>query len=235
MGKPGQLAGELFSAPRKSFPNALREIGRKPPQSSNAATVYGTALTVYRLNMPLLEMSRIALIALLAAPHLTGCAVFFGQVTPAEQKAAPEQPLKGAPALATPWKRLAAPASDTGDVSYQNEQTGSTLSFTSGCRPSFANRSSPDEEEKALKQISRSMSGGLTRIQRRHQHTTLLDGNKALQSRIEGTVQGRKVIIVSTVARKASCVYDVTLVSVSRFFDADFSTYSDWSSKIRLP
>ena len=185
--------------------------------------------------MPLTKMPVLLLLTFLAAPHLTGCAVFFGQVAPAEQQATPEQEIRGAPVLTSPWKRLGVAIGESADVSYQNEQTGSTLSFTSGCRPTFATRSSPEEEEKALKQISRSMSGGLTRIQRRHQRSTLLDGNKALQSRIEGTVQGRKVIIVSTVARKSSCVYDVTLVSVARFFDADFSTYNDWSSKIRLP
>lgn len=179
--------------------------------------------------------AKLRAILLIATTQLAGCAVLFGQVAPAEKQQTPEAAFKGAPPLQAPWKRMGGVGGETADVSYQNEETGSTLSFTSGCRKTFATRSSPEDEDRALRQISRSMSGGLSRIQRSRQQTIQLDGNKALQSRIDGTIQGRKVIIVSTVTRKASCVYDVTLVTVSRFFDADFGTYSDWSSKIRLP
>ena len=159
----------------------------------------------------------------------TGCAIFWGQVQPMEQ---PAKKSIVVPPLEAPWNPLARTPEMEGeaDISYQNSSNGSTLSFTSGCR-----NNSTGEREQELEKIASSLSGGITRVSSRKQSKKFLDGVPALESTIEGTFQGRSLVIRTRVARKEGCVYDVTLVALKRFFDSSSKNFEDWTSQIRLP
>jgi len=168
-------------------------------------------------------------ISLTAFLSLAGCAIMFGHVQPLEQQA-----LVGSriPALSHPWTRIAQSASNEApDVGYQNDKTGSTLALTSGCRPEYADA----DTQKILLQITSATGSALTQIDKRTPYPARLDGIEALMTTFEGTINGRKLVIQTIVAKKSSCVYDVTLVSLKRFFDGDSSSFSQWVAAIHLP
>jgi hypothetical protein len=159
---------------------------------------------------------------------MSGCAVFFGQVQPIEQPAKKSLEI---PKLESPWEPLP-PAEGGADVSYQNRSNGSTLSFTSGCRPPTSLTPGGTQE---LERLASSLGGGISRISSRKQFKRDFDGTPALDSIIEGKIEGKTLIIRSLVTRKQDCVYDVTLVSLKRFFDSDSKAFETWTSSIRLP
>ncbi len=166
---------------------------------------------------------------------LGGCSVLVGNIRPSEQDAARTHERKlEIPPLQAPWVEVPKPTSEQGgsDTSWQHSATGSTLSFTSGCRKVSAD---PEEGTLELDRLSSAMTGGLTQVTRRRKRETRLHDSPAVESIIEGNLQGRSIVIRTLITRKQSCVYDVTLVSLKRFFDETSLTFDDWISRMRLP
>lgn len=158
---------------------------------------------------------------------LSGCAVFFGNVQPVETQALN---FSGIPRLQKPWKEIPG-GGTTPDLGYQHEISGSTLALTSGCRPDYAN----GEQKKILEKLADAAGSGLGRIESRQKKDVVFDGLPALQMRLKGNVEGRAIFLQSVLTRKGSCIYDVTLVALERFFDDDLRSLEDWLSKIHLP
>lgn len=167
--------------------------------------------------------------ALIAALHLAGCSVLVGNIRPLEEPAPLEKrksPEADAPSplLPPPWKTLEVLPKSTGsadsgtivpELSFQNEETGSTLAFTSGCRKAY--RKAPP----ALRTISQSLGSGLSRIQRKEQSELVVSGTPALRSSVTGWAGGSEVTIDNVILAREGCVFDLTLVSLSRHRDQD--------------
>lgn len=167
--------------------------------------------------------------ALIASLSLAGCSVLVGNVRPVEEPAPLEkmEPAGAAtpgPLLPAPWKRMeAAPKSaasaDSGAIvpglSFQNQETGSTLAFTTGCRKSY------QKAPPSLRTISQSLGSGLSRIQRKESLEILVSGIPALRSSITGWAGGSEIAIDNIVLAREGCVFDLTLVSLARHRDQD--------------
>lgn len=166
-------------------------------------------------------------VLLVGVTLLSGCAVLFGNVQPVETQAFNSS---GIPRLQKPWREISAGGS-LPDLGYQHETSGSTLALTSGCRPDYA----LGDRESLLHKLANAMGSGLGRIEARQKRDVLLDGLPAVEMRLKGSVEGRNIILQSVVTLKGSCVYDVTLVSLERFFDDDVRSLASWIDGIRLP
>jgi hypothetical protein len=178
----------------------------------------------------------------LSALPLGGCAVLFGTVRPVEQNATE---VHGIPASAdsrklevpppgAPWVSAPSAPADAGgaDQSWQNPATGSTLSFTSGCREVSTD---PARNAAELEKLASAMTGGLSRVTARRRREAMLDDSPGLESTVEGQIEGRKVVIRTLVSRKDRCVYDVTLVSLKQHLAESSTSFDHWISRIRLP
>jgi hypothetical protein len=170
------------------------------------------------------------LVILVTATALAGCSVLIGNVRPVEEPAPlPENEAKSAqdlPVLSAPWRPLDAAATKkeggtlqagslVPELSFQNEETGSTLAYTSGCRKSY------QKAPPALRRIAQSLGSGLSRIQKQEHRDTAVSGIPALRSLIQGWAGGSPVIIESILFSKKGCVFDLTLVSLARHHEQD--------------
>ncbi|MBU6376463.1 MAG: hypothetical protein KGQ59_10740, partial [Bdellovibrionales bacterium] len=93
--------------------------------------------------------------------------------------------------------------------------TGGTLAFTSGCRRAY------QKNQPSLRKLSQQLGGGLSKIEKKEQIETQVQGTAALQNTISGVASGQAVTIHNVIFVRASCVYDLTLVSLRRHFASD--------------
>lgn len=158
---------------------------------------------------------------MLSALGLGGCSVLVGNVRPVEEPASLDGVTEKRGLLGSPWTRIDPPRKDGAPgalipaFSFQNEQTGSTIAFTSGCRGSY--RKAPP----SLRMISQSLGSGLQRIQKRLQEDSQVAGVPALSNTIVGWASGSEVTIHNVIFSREGCVFDLTLVSLSRHHEQD--------------
>jgi hypothetical protein len=172
-------------------------------------------------------------LSLLASISLAGCSVLVGNVRPMEEPAPLEKlgkPDAAAPTplLPLPWKKMEVPAKSAGspesgaivpELSFQNEETGSTLAYTSGCRKSY------QKAPPSLRTISQSLGSGLSRIRRQEPSEILVSGVPALKSSMTGWAGGSEIAIENVVLAREGCVFDLTLVSLARHRDRDRAAF----------
>ena len=169
---------------------------------------------------------RFSLIAVLLGTFvLQGCSVLIGNVRHSEEPAEMRDSAGGAPLLNPPWFPIEAPkkeaslAGSAPELSFQNRDTGSTIAFTTGCRKSY--QKAPPE----LKRIAKSLGNGLARVQSRHQEETAVAGIPAIRSTVVGTASRSEVTIHDLIFSRDGCVFDLTLVSLTRHVDADLPAF----------
>jgi len=182
--------------------------------------------------------SSVLWLACLLAPVtsvFSGCSVLVGNVRPVEEQSVGKltQTALGPPwievSLANTKAQPSLEASDLPDLSYQNQQTGSTLAFTSGCRKTYSS------QPPSLRAVAQSLGGGLTKIQTRRQIDTDTRGSPSLLTTLEGTASGEEIVIHNVILQNKGCLLDLTLVSLKRHFDADRPAFDTVWSTIPLP
>ena len=154
---------------------------------------------------------------------LSGCSVLLGNVRPVEETAPLSQQKASEATLAAPWLQISqkkdssnAPSSfSTPEMHFQNQETGSTLAFTSGCRKSYR------KTQPSLRKIAQQLGSGLINIQKREQIDIEVQGIPALRNTVTGMASGKEVTIHNVIFTREACVYDLTLVSLRRHFESD--------------
>jgi hypothetical protein len=129
------------------------------------------------------------------------------------------------PLLSRPWKEVAqrpestsktaAPNEPLPELSFQNETTGSTIAYTTGCRRAY--RNSPP----SLPSIAQALEGGLSSISKRQQEPLQLGNTTALKTTLTGKSGKTPVVIQSVLLARGDCIYDLTLVALERHFHDD--------------
>ncbi|MFN7685950.1 MAG: hypothetical protein ACK5QT_11135 [Oligoflexia bacterium] len=237
--KQAKLLGILFHVAIGmvlSPASSVHKIGKKSPIPSDVTTIYVVGLTFYTQSMQ--RVFTVTATLTLSLFLNSGCAILFGNVDPIERPAHQNAALR--PEIPVPgpqWRRvLTEPQAgqDSPDAVFKNLETGSTLSMTSGCR-SDLKPTNPAASRRELARVAATMTGSLDRMTRRKQLDTTLDGVPALESTVYGILEQNRVVIRTRVARKGDCIFDLTLVSLERFFDAEAAALEEWSSLIRLP
>ena len=102
--------------------------------------------------------------------------------------------------LGTGWSRLEVAEED---LAFQNAATDAVVTFQASCDKHY--------EDAPLKSLTRHLWFGLTELTVQDQHARPLDGRDALDSRIEGKLDGVPLRLRTVVLKKDGCVFDFTL------------------------
>ncbi len=172
---------------------------------------------------------------LAGAGGLCGCAVLVGNVKPVDQKSitygvmdlSKEDPNWNS-LLPVQTRSKGVTPSEVSDVAFQSKKTASTISLTSGCR---AGNESPSKD---LREFSQPLFSSLTKLRDRKENARLVQNVPALETTAHGVAEGQDLVIRTVVLRKKSCVYDLTLVSLARFFVAETEAFSKFVESLRL-
>ncbi len=185
--------------------------------------------------MNLLKLLR-TLLLLLTLPA-TGCSVLLGNIRPVEERAALPAEANAPNLLPQPWLgvtnqgegRTETPKPTEPEFNFQNQETGSTIAYTSGCRHSYLT-STPQ-----LRRIAEALGSGLTQIERRQQSEILISGIPALQTTLSGRAAGSAVVIHNVLLATSGCIHDVTLVSLQRHFQSDRTAFDKLLATLPFP
>ncbi len=179
----------------------------------------------------LLLVRLLGLVILLA--NVSGCSVLVGNVKPVDQKSETYRALNLAEGNPD-WKKLElAPhdgdptrATDSSDVAYQSTRTSSIISLNSVCRPG----GNPD----SLHDISRLLFLGITDVSLKDEKDLQLEGVPALQTTVQGRLNGEQVRLRSVVLRKEVCVYDLMYVARPDRFASQEPDFNRFVASLRL-
>ncbi len=114
------------------------------------------------------------------------------------------------------------------DVSFQSKRTASVISLNSACRASYLTT------ERDLKGFTSLLFLGVSDVTAREEQDITIDGSPALQTTLEGTLNGERVRFRTVVTRKRNCVYDLVFVSRPKYFERDLPTFTAFVSSLRL-
>lgn len=178
----------------------------------------------------------IAVLTVLLSVLSAGCGVLFGNVKPVTEKSTSVVSARF-PVEASEWKRLelqsiASDEKETAqnaapDLAYQSSRTSSVISLNSSCRPSV-------KDETNLEVFTHEPFLGVTGISFREQKETRVSGEPAIETTIQGILEGEETRMRSVVVRKDMCLYDLLLVARPRHFPDDEGIFGKFVSSLRL-
>jgi hypothetical protein len=184
-------------------------------------------------------------LAILLTLSLGGCGVLLGTVKPVDEKSEAYGVMdlskesgdwqKLDPAEAGAESRESGEASEAGeekteisDVAYQNRKNASIISLNSACRPS-AGTSGQD-----LQSLTNLLFLGISDISLREEREITVQGISALQTTIQGKMNGENMMLRTVIIRRGLCVYDLMYVSRPRYFAGNEPDFSRFVSSLRL-
>jgi hypothetical protein len=183
-------------------------------------------------------------VLLLALILLNGCAttgVLIGNVKPVDEKSSTYGVMdlsKSNP----DWKRLdaksvdpnpvsqdpATTATEVADVSFQSKSTASIISLNSACRQG------KDYENKDLKTLTNVLLLGSSGVTHRDESDVMVSGTSALQTTIQGVIDGESIKLRTVVLKRQTCVYDLVYVARPQTFETQLEDFSHFVASLRL-
>lgn len=171
------------------------------------------------------------------AIHSAGCGLLIGNVKPVEEKSEAYRVLdlsRDSP----DWEKLAsvnestqAPnpdGSEISDVAYQSKKSASIISLNSACRASNVS------SEISLQEFTRELLLGISDVTQRTERSFSLQETPALETTLQGNLNGERVMLRTVVLRSGECVYDLMYVSRPEQFAAQESDFSRFVNSLRL-
>lgn len=178
------------------------------------------------------------LVSMLASS--SGCGLLLGNIKPSARKSDDYKALDLAKGGAD-WKRLD-PAkesastdssttdepTDVSDLSFQSQKTASIVSLTSTCR-----RNAPAEPHDLLTDTKQLLLG-FTQITHKETKDLEVAGRPALQTTVEGQINGRPMRIRAVVLEADNCIFDLMLISRPDRFEKAEPDFTRFVSSFRL-
>jgi hypothetical protein len=122
---------------------------------------------------------------------------------------------------------------EVADVAYQSQKTSSVISLNSACRNG---KEAP--EGKSVQEDLRSLTDvlllGASDVTLRDERPLTLQSTPALQTTIQGKMNGEKVMIQTVVLRRKTCIYDLLYIARPQTFAAGESTFTHFVASLRL-
>lgn len=163
----------------------------------------------------------------------SSCGTLIGNVKPVVEKSQSYGVLDLSKANPD-WKKLPAQSQnaagnpDLPDVAYQSEKTASIISLDSACRPTFAT------ENRDLHAFTEQLLLGISDVTHRDETATTLQGAPALETTIEGKLNGENMALKAVVIHRAECVYDLMYVARPDHFAENEGDFSQFVASLRL-
>ncbi len=173
---------------------------------------------------------------------MSGCGLLVGNVKPVDEKSEDYRVLdlrnhnsdwtRLEPAAANPnidkGEAKDTFSSEVSDVSYQSKKTASIISLNSACRGSRAS------EEQSLKEFSQQLLLGMTNVTQRVEKEIQVQQVPALETTVEGKLNGEHVAIRTVVLKKDECVYDLMFVARPEHFPTQEPDFTRFVSSLKL-
>ncbi len=117
---------------------------------------------------------------------------------------------------------------DASDLAYQNKKNAAIISINSACRPRNA------LEDNSLSQFTDALLLGMGETSDRTAIDLTLQGHKALETNLNGTLNNQKVKLSIVVLKRETCVYDLMLVSRPKFFESQKKIFDSFVASLRF-
>jgi len=161
---------------------------------------------------------------------LTGCGLLLGNVRPVEEKSENYKVMDLAKEIPE-WRRI----DDTGtnktessDLTYQARQTASIISLNSACR------TVPNGPGEDLHTFNRELLLGISEIAQRTEQNLTVSGAPALETTIQGKLNGQPMKLRTVVVNKSGCVYDLMYIARPEHFEDHAQDFTRFISSLRI-
>lgn len=119
------------------------------------------------------------------------------------------------------------------DIAFQSKQTASIISLNSACRPNTPeNIEKSDVEE--LRNFSQQLLLGISDVTQRDEKVMTVQKSPALETTIQGKLNGEAMMLRTVVLRRARCVYDLMYVARPERFSKQESDFSHFVASLKL-
>lgn len=161
---------------------------------------------------------------------LSGCATLVGNVKPVEEKSASY----GVADLSKDpdWTQLDGEKADiasteVSDVAFQSRRTAAIISLNSSCRRGR-------EHREDLHSITNLLLLGMTDVAFRTERELQVAQTLALETTVQGKLNGEEMRIRAVVLRREGCIYDLLYVARPEYFAQNERDFSQFVDSLRL-
>ena len=175
----------------------------------------------------------------LSALTLSGCSLFFGNIKPLDEKSANYEVIDlstidpnwiiihSKPLEDEKEERKSDPGSQA-DTAYQSKKTASIVSINSACLQESI------EETKDLKTLTQRLLLGITDISRHEQKSLIIAGSPALETIVQGRLDGEEMTLKTVVIEKDHCTYDLMYIARPRYFSSELPLFSKFITSLKI-
>lgn len=168
---------------------------------------------------------------------VSGCAV-VGNVKPIEEKSE-SYGILDLTKTNPEWIRLEPGSADSqgskeiisteiSDVAYQSKSTASIISLNSACRQSS------EQQEQSLSALTNLLFMGISDLALHSQKQILFQNSPALESVVQGNLNGEEMMLQTVVIRRGRCIYDLVYMARPRHFERNLKDFSLFVASLRL-
>lgn len=112
------------------------------------------------------------------------------------------------------------------DGAWQNKANGNSISYFSTCN---------DPADPPLDSVARELFADMKNLRIIRQFQTTFGSREALDSEVEGSVEGVPTRIRSMIFKKNGCMYTISYVGITKAFDEDRQRFDTFLRSFRAP
>jgi hypothetical protein len=151
--------------------------------------------------------------------------LIFGNESPVEEKSNAYS-VEDLSKMSPDWQRLQDRPIETGDVAYISKKDASIISLISECRQ--------NSKGQDVGSASATLFYGVSEITYRQQFPAIVQDTPALQTIVQGTMDGNLVMLRSLALRHGSCLFDFIYIAQPSSFLTDEKEFANFIDSFRF-
>jgi hypothetical protein len=172
----------------------------------------------------------------------SGCGLLLGNIRPVDEKSDQYGVADLAKENPKIWTKLT-PAQEGGDshdpevtttevpdVAFQSTRTAAVISINSSCRPTTDAQADPGD----LRALASQLTYGITDTSRRTERNLTLQSIPALETDLQGRMNGNDISLKAIVLKKSTCVYDLLYMAPPAHFADNEPDFDHFVASLRL-
>lgn len=116
------------------------------------------------------------------------------------------------------------------DVAFQSAQTAAVVSINSSCRPSTETESPQSD----LRVLANQLTYGITDISHRAERNLTVQSLPALETQLQGRMNGNDISLKAIVLKKNTCIYDLLYMAPPAHFADNEPDFDHFVASLRL-
>jgi hypothetical protein len=176
----------------------------------------------------------------------SGCGLLIGNVKPVDEKSDHYGVLDLSKDKPSAWTRLD-PAegepdatrdpettrTEVSDVAFQAKRSPSIIALNSSCRPSTHKPEQGDEKDQ-LRELTDQLLLGISGATQRVEKNLTIQTTPALETTLQGKMNGRPISVRTVVLRRNACVYDLLYMAPPTHFEENEKDFSNFVASLRI-